>query len=75
MAKKKVFLHILGARPNFIKAAPVFHAMEKNNIRNEILHTGQHYDYDMSEQFFEEFSCLKSYAPDLNASRATVSSL
>ena len=59
MAKKKVFLHILGARPNFIKAAPVFHAMEKKNIRNEILHTGQHYDYDMSEQFFKEFSLPK----------------
>lgn len=59
MTKKKVFLHILGARPNFIKAAPVLHAIEKNNIRNEILHTGQHYDYDMSEQFFKEFSLPK----------------
>ena len=55
MSKKKVFLHILGARPNFIKAAPIFNAIKKYNIKNEILHTGQHYDYDMSEQFFKEF--------------------
>ncbi len=56
---KKVFLHILGARPNFIKAAPIFKALQKYNIKNEILHTGQHYDYDMSEQFFNEFSLPK----------------
>ena len=59
MSKRKVFLHILGARPNFIKAAPVLQAIEKNNIRNEILHTGQHYDYDMSEKFFKELSLPK----------------
>lgn len=56
MVKKKCFLHILGARPNFIKAAPVLKALKKYNIINQILHTGQHYDYDMSEQFFNEFS-------------------
>jgi UDP-GlcNAc3NAcA epimerase len=55
MTKEKVFLHILGARPNFIKAAPILKAITKHNCRNEILHTGQHYDYGMSEQFFKEF--------------------
>ncbi len=55
MSKKKVFLHIMGARPNFIKAAPILNAIQKYNIKNEILHTGQHYDYGMSEQFFKEF--------------------
>ena len=59
MAKKKVFLHILGARPNFIKAAPILNALNEHNIKNEILHTGQHYDYDMSEQFFKELSIPK----------------
>jgi len=57
--KKKVFLHILGARPNFIKAVPILNALKNYNITNEILHTGQHYDYDMSEQFFKEFSLPK----------------
>lgn len=46
-------LTVVGARPQFIKAAAVSHKLRK--VHNEILvHTGQHYDYSMSEQFFEE---------------------
>ena len=55
MAQKKVFIHILGARPNFIKASPLIQALDSHNVDNKILHTGQHYDYLMSEQFFKEF--------------------
>ena len=32
MTKKKFFIHILGARPNFIKASPLIQALEKNNM-------------------------------------------
>ena len=54
---------IVGARPQFIKLAPICRAMEraKDVILHLIVHTGQHYDYEMSQVFFDELG-LK--APD-----------
>lgn len=52
---KSIFL-IAGARPNFMKIAPVARALE-NHIDTfvyKIIHTGQHYDYEMSDVFFKE---------------------
>ena len=47
-----VFL-IAGARPNFMKIAPIARAFEKQGqIRYKIVHTGQHYDQNMSDVFF-----------------------
>lgn len=49
-------VHIVGARPQFIKLAPVlkaFHAL-RPEIHSFVLHTGQHYDYQMSRIFFKE---------------------
>jgi UDP-N-acetylglucosamine 2-epimerase (non-hydrolysing) len=47
-------IHILAARPNFIKAAPVIKALDEANFYNIIIHTNQHYDYKLSEVFFQE---------------------
>lgn len=47
---------VVGARPNYMKVAPLYHAMKKHGRFNPlIVHTGQHYDFNMSEVFFKEF--------------------
>lgn len=45
---------VLGARPQFIKAAPVSRALLKLSIQEIIVHTGQHFDHNMSQVFFDE---------------------
>lgn len=52
---------IAGARPNFIKIAPIIDAIEESisagkNISYRLIHTGQHYDRNMSDSFFEQLS-------------------
>jgi UDP-N-acetylglucosamine 2-epimerase (non-hydrolysing) len=57
-------LHVVGARPNFMKAAPVLHALaERPAIKQTLVHTGQHYDVNMSDVFFYE---LEMPSPDVN---------
>jgi UDP-N-acetylglucosamine 2-epimerase (non-hydrolysing) len=57
-------LHVVGARPNFMKVAPVMRALaEYGSIRQTLVHTGQHYDFNLSETFFQE---LEMPAPDVN---------
>ncbi|HET9085924.1 MAG TPA: UDP-N-acetylglucosamine 2-epimerase (non-hydrolyzing) [Acidobacteriaceae bacterium] len=59
-------LHVVGARPNFMKAAPVFKALGKyREVRQNLVHTGQHYDFNMSDVFFQQ---LGLPAPDINLS-------
>lgn len=53
-------LTVIGARPQFIKAAAVSHAFaQHNSIQEILLHTGQHFDNNMSEVFFEELGIPK----------------
>lgn len=59
---------IAGARPNFMKIAPLIHAIESaeaicKDIHYSLVHTGQHYDKNMSDTFFEE---LNIPMPDAN---------
>ncbi|RZB33775.1 MAG: UDP-N-acetylglucosamine 2-epimerase (non-hydrolysing) [Desulfobacteraceae bacterium Eth-SRB2] len=55
----KVLL-IAGARPNFMKIAPIYReALKYNQVQCKIVHTGQHYDYEMSEAFFEDLELPK----------------
>lgn len=57
-------LHVVGARPNFMKAAPVLAALARcSGVRQTLVHTGQHYDVNMSDVFFQQ---LGLPAPDLN---------
>lgn len=57
---------IVGARPNFMKIAPIIHAIHKSNLADwqieyRLIHTGQHYDANMSETFFEELEIPKPH--------------
>jgi UDP-N-acetylglucosamine 2-epimerase (non-hydrolysing) len=49
-------LHVVGARPNFMKAAPVYRAVGQTGLNQILVHTGQHYDAKMSDVFFEELN-------------------
>lgn len=58
-------LHVVGARPNFMKIAPIIHAMAQHpeTFKQVLVHTGQHYDANMSQVFFDE---LELPRPDVN---------
>ena len=56
--------HIVGARPNFMKVAPVLNALKRReHVVQTLVHTGQHYDVNMSEVFFQQ---LGIPFPDVN---------
>lgn len=68
-------INVVGARPNFMKIAPIIHAIKKHNnkihsslathhpkLDSILVHTGQHYDYEMSKVFFED---LEIPEPDI----------
>ena len=61
---------VAGARPNFMKIAPLVHQSVEQGVNFKIIHTGQHYDYNMSRVFFENLNIPE---PDyfLNAGSGT----
>jgi len=54
---------VAGARPNFMKIAPVHKALVARGLNVKLVHTGQHYDRNMSELFFDELGIPR---PDVN---------
>ena len=57
-------LHVVGARPNFMKLAPVLKALTRRAaVRQQVIHTGQHYDASMSDVFFQQLDIPE---PDVN---------
>ena len=54
---------VAGARPNFMKIAPIIEAIKEKkkcgfDINFRLVHTGQHYDKNLSDTFFEELNIL-----------------
>jgi UDP-N-acetylglucosamine 2-epimerase (non-hydrolysing) len=56
-------LHVVGARPNFMKVAPILRAPSARPVEHVLLHTGQHYDAAMSDAFFRDLGLPE---PDVN---------
>jgi UDP-N-acetylglucosamine 2-epimerase (non-hydrolysing) len=65
MNKVRKVISVVGARPNFIKIAPVHNAFQpfRDKVRHLVCHTGQHFDKNMSDVFFKE---LQLPEPDYN---------
>ena len=62
-AKKIKVILVVGARPNFMKAAPILEEMKRYRVLEPmLLHTGQHYDTNMSDNFFRDLDMPK---PDI----------
>ncbi len=57
-----MLIHVVaGARPNFMKAAPLCWAAEELGVELRLIHTGQHYDKEMSQVFFDELGLPKPH--------------
>lgn len=63
-------LHVVGARPNFPKLAPVYREAQRVGFRQVVVHTGQHYDEALSESFFAD---LRIPPPDVNLAVGSLS--
>ena len=62
--REPLLFFVAGARPNFMKIAPLVRAAERRgDFRTSLIHTGQHYDEEMSDLFFRE---LAIRPPDVN---------
>ena len=61
---------VLGTRPEIIKLAPLIKLCKKKKIKSTIIHTGQHFDYNMEGRFFRDLLVKPKYFLKLNNSRS-----
>ena len=55
MRRTNLVVHVVGARPNYMKIAPVYAALERRGVvEQRLVHTGQHYDREVADLFFDE---------------------
>ena len=55
MSRTRLVVHVVGARPNYMKVAPVYAALERRgSVEQRLIHTGQHYDASVKDVFFAE---------------------
>lgn len=72
---------VVGTRPEIIKMAPIIRALKKNSLPFVFVHCGQHYDYNMSQQFIEELELpkpdygfeVRAYSPGVQTARILTS--
>ena len=63
MARRPLVVHVVGARPNYMKVAPVYAELERSGLVDQrLIHTGQHYDREVNEVFFDELPLPEPHA-------------
>ena len=63
MARRPLVVHVVGARPNYMKVAPVYAELERSGLVDQrLVHTGQHYDREVNGVFFEELPLPEPHA-------------
>ena len=63
VVRRQLVVHVVGARPNYMKVAPVYSELERNGrVEQRLIHTGQHYDRDINEVFFDELPLPEPHA-------------
>jgi UDP-N-acetylglucosamine 2-epimerase (non-hydrolysing) len=61
--RRSLVVHVVGARPNYMKVAPVYDALERSGLVDQrLVHTGQHYDKDVNDVFFAELPLPEPHA-------------
>ena len=70
MEANRPIILVVGARPNFMKIAPLYDELKSRSVNQILVHTGQHYDQKMSGNFFTELN-IPSPTVNLNAGGGT----